>query len=148
MPHNETDMPQLSKNKLDAATRDEILKNFYFAVASLKQETDVALALDDLLTRTERLMIAKRIAAVFLLSQGWGLRDISKTLKMSTATILHLRAKSDGGKNGYALIINLLTARVKSRKFLERLERILGEILDFMPPQKYDTRRRWRSLSS
>lgn len=141
-------MPQLSKNKLDGATRDEILKNFYFAVASLKQEADVALALDDLLTKTERLMIAKRIAAVFLISQGWRLRDISRTLKMSTATILHLRAKADGGKNGYTLILDLLTARVKSRKFLERLERILGEFFDLTPPQKHDMRRRWRSLSS
>lgn len=141
-------MPQLSKNKLDAATRDEILKNFYFAVASLKQEADVALALDDLLTKTERLMIAKRIAAVFLLSQGWRLRDISRTLKMSTATILHLRTKADGGKNGYTFILDLLTGRVRSRKFLERLERILGEFFDLIPPQKHDMRRRWRSLSS
>ena len=139
-------MPQVSKNPIDKKTKQQIFDNFYGLVSKLIVKENIARVLGGLFTKTERIMIAKRIAAVILLSHGCSTRHISLTLKMSSATITKLKNEFEKGDKGLEEVARIFREDKKSNKVVEHLARILEEIIGFVPPQKYDMRSRWRSL--
>ena len=66
---------------------------------------------DSLFTKTERLMLAKRLAIALLLERGRSYKDISRVLKVSSVTIGLVRNNIMKGNQPYSdLIRNLLKA--------------------------------------
>lgn len=76
------------------------------SLAKLNHPSDVSLFAQDILTPTEKVMIAKRLAIALLLSRGWDQEAISKVLKVSTDTIHRLKISLRTGGRGYQKVIN------------------------------------------
>jgi len=100
-------MAQLSRFKLDRKTQNEILENFFKSFSDLRTNDQVQLFIDDLLTRTEKIMLSKRLAIAVLLHSGTSYQEIKTTLKVSGATIASVNNSLNQG-SGYTLVISKL----------------------------------------
>ncbi len=90
-------MPHISKKKLDQKIIDELEKHLYALVRNSGSQTRVRI-FEELLTKTETIMLAKRIGALLLLKKGLSLYKISRLLGMSPSTVERFKLAMDSGK--------------------------------------------------
>lgn len=100
-------MTQVSKFKLDKKTQDTLLKNLLTVISKLNKEDQTRLFLDDLLTRTEKIVLAKRLAIALMLESGKSYEEIKDILKVSSSTIGVINNRLNSG-SGYKLVISQL----------------------------------------
>lgn len=79
-------MPHLSKRKLDDKT-ERLLNSALFSLFSNLKTPQSERLITALLTDTERLMLAKRVGASLLISEGVSQKSISGSLKLSEETV-------------------------------------------------------------
>lgn len=136
-------MPHVSKNKLDQKTLYQISERLFSAIKHLKHEREVSQFFNDLLTKTERIMLAKRLAIVVMLEAHYPFKIISKALRVSEATVSNMRDRFDRGGDGYRLVFRRLEREKFWRDFFKSIEKILQP--DFLPP--ITGKGRWRNLN-
>src|SRR3990172_2758701 len=100
-------MTQVSKFKLDKKTQDNLLKNLLTVISKLNKEDQAKLFLDDLLTRTEKIVLAKRLAIALMLESGNSYIEIKDLLKVSSSTIGVINNQLNNGA-GYKMVIGRL----------------------------------------
>lgn len=96
-------MPHISSHPLGKNQIDRLNKDFSRLLASTVADTREQ-ALSELLTYTERLMIAKRLGMLLLISQGESTYYISKLLRVSPSTVARFEVKVEGGEFAKTLI--------------------------------------------
>jgi len=126
---------------LDKNIEREILSNLDWLFSQLKSQEDAHSFLQFILTREERLMLAKRVAALFLIHQGYHYSDVAEALKLTAATISKLRAMADIGVGEVAVIMQKLDQHEKSKRAGEKIEKTL-ETLGLMLSAKRSMRAR------
>ena len=89
-------MPHISSEPLAKQQVHQLNKNFVRILASTVSHTREQ-ALSELLTRTERLMIAKRLGMLLLISKGESSYHIGRKLRMSTSTVRRFEVKVEAG---------------------------------------------------
>ena len=109
-------MTQVSKRKLHPSTEEKIYNTFWEAISQLKSEKEIRLFLNDLLSPTEKTMLAKRLAIAALIMKGYTYDDIKDLLKVSQETIakvsLSVRANS-----GYQVAIGKIAKSEAVKEF-------------------------------
>lgn len=92
--------------RLSAKDKDELFIRFAQAVATLKNSTEVAEFIKDLLSEEEVWMLARRLKIAELLQEGFTYEQIRNSVKVSDTTIakVHLWLKTYG--NGYRTVIS------------------------------------------
>ena len=92
-------MPHISPKKVDDKNLKKIYQTLFSAITdkgiSKKQQE---LAFEELLTPTEKIMIGKRLVAVSMLSDGFSVYQVSKTLKLSETTVSKFKLKLEQGR--------------------------------------------------
>lgn len=103
---------------------------FINSIKNSRSKTEVISFLDDLLSPTEKTMLAKRVAiAYMLLENRYTHREISKTLKVSLGTIAKVHTTFATKGQGYQKIVgNLVTNKT--------IKNLLSEFLDLITPTK------------
>jgi len=129
-------MPHVSKKRLEKKLFLSLYNQFTSTV-SIQSKRKQAM-LGDLLTKTEKIMLAKRLAAVFMLLENASLYNIENTLNISASTAARFARNLDNGE--YAHIENFFGVKKKKKEFWETLEKIVRV---GMPPMG---RGRWRWL--
>jgi Trp operon repressor len=126
-------MTQVSRRPLAKEIEKRVFELFLEAVAEVKTKGQVEIFLKTLLSPTEKIMLAKRLAIAFLLYKGYGQRVISGWLKVSLTTVNHVSLifKTEGA--GYQLVIDKIVRSEKLAEFWQKIEGFIGEIL---PPPK------------
>jgi len=84
-------MPRVSPRPLKKEIEKEITANLGWTFSQLKSEPVAKDFLEDFLTDEERLMLAKRLAVVYLLKEGFSYGKISEALKITPVTIGKIR---------------------------------------------------------
>ena len=130
-------MPHISSKKLKKEVLNKLYNEFGKAFEKSARKSGTKFFLGDLLTKTEKIMLAKRFAVIYLLSQGVPVSYIAESLGMSYSTILRMSLKYDIGK--YALLLK--TLEKDKTDIWEILEKILRAGL---PPRA--GRGRWKFL--
>ena len=123
-------MPHVSKNELDKKTLGKIFGKLIAILSRAQNERKLSSILDELLTETEKVMLAKRLAIVLMLSGSTPQHRISEALKVSPSTVTRLSLAIEIGK--YDLIRNI------SKKDRVDLEKILWLLLTaggILPPR-------------
>lgn len=115
-------MPHVSRRKLHTSALDQLFDKLGQAVTKLKNRAEIDLFFNDLLTHTEKIMLAKRLAIVVLLEKGFTFAQISSVLKVSEGTIFLMRERLNRGGNGFRLIIQRLEKDRKIKEFFEKIE--------------------------
>lgn len=102
-------MPKfLQKVKLSADEREHLLFDFFKALASVKNPSESAQVITDLLSPAEADMVAKRLAIGRALLSGENYQAIIKKLKVSTNTIARVNAWLQESGEGFRLIFKRL----------------------------------------
>ncbi len=91
-------MPHVSSKKLKKEHLQKLYNEFSTALEKSAKKSWVKFFLNDFLTRTEKIMLAKRFAVIYLLSQNVPATYIAEALGMSPATIFRMSLKYDIGK--------------------------------------------------
>ena len=134
-------MTQVSKRYLSPNIQERMFEIFVNAISKAKYKSDVDGFLMDLLSPTERIMLAKRLAIAYLLvKKSWTHREISKILKVSLTTIQRVSLTLNIQGNGYRKIINSLLREEGVEAFMNRL----ADAITAIPPTKRDWKT-WRT---
>lgn len=134
-------MVQVSKIPLRREIEKRVFDLFLEAVGEVKEKSEVSVFLNDLLSPTERLMLAKRLSIALLLHKGYDQRTICQILKVSLGTVnkVSLLLKLEG--EGYRRMINKIIARGKMEEFWQKIDDFLTELV----PAKGRNWRTWRA---
>lgn len=115
-------MPHLSHNTISDKKKKE-LENRMVSLLSTTSTRTRKRVLAELLTRTEKLMMAKRLTLIYLVSKDIPTHTISRTLKMSSSTVAHFEQKIERGM--YKKTIIWLKQHDIENKFFE----LVGDLL-------------------
>jgi len=130
-------MPHISSKKLKQEHLQKLYNEFNSALEKSAKKSWTRFFLGDFLTHTEKIMLAKRFAVIFLLSRGIPVSYIAESLHMSETTIFRMYNKYDIGK--YSSILKIMSQENKNIWII--LEKILRAGL---PPRA--GRGRWKFL--
>jgi len=114
-------MPHISSKKLKKETLNKLYSEFGKAFEKSARKSETKFFLGDFLTKTEKIMLAKRFAVIYFLSQGVPVSYIAESLGMSPTTILKMSLKYDIGK--YSSLLK--TIRQEKKDIWKILEKIL-----------------------
>ncbi|OHA33567.1 MAG: hypothetical protein A2928_00850 [Candidatus Taylorbacteria bacterium RIFCSPLOWO2_01_FULL_45_15b] len=113
-------MPHISKKKLAGEIHRKIERDLFLYITKGTPRVDMQTVMRELLTQTEIMMLAKRLAVIFLISRGASLYEIQMTLAISPSTAARFLKDYEIGKFDH---LKLLLETPSSHKLLHRLIR-------------------------
>lgn len=118
-------MPQVSKIRLSKKTEKDLINSLTLVLSSISKKEDMLLFVDSLLTDTEKLMLAKRLAVIAFINNELTDSQISNALNITRMTVGKLRYFYEGrGKKGYSIALN----KINRDKNLQEFKKILSNI--------------------
>lgn len=130
-------MPHVSYRELKKENLQKLYGEFSAALERSAQKSWAKLFLNDFLTKTEKIMLAKRFAVIFLLSNNVPPSYIANSLKMSYSTIFRMSNKHNIGR--YSRLLKAV--KKENKNIWDILEKIIKAGL---PPRA--GRGRWKFL--
>jgi len=130
-------MPHISSKKLKKESLQKLYNEFNIALERSAKRSWAKFFLNDFLTRTEKIMLAKRFAVIYLLAKDVPTSYISEALCMSPATISRMSLKYEIGR--YSSLLRAI--KTEDKNIWVILEKILRAGL---PP--IAGRGRWKFL--
>lgn len=118
---------QVSKKKLNKTIEKQVFTIFYQVIADSKTPEEAQTLLQDLLSETERQVIAKRLAIALFLDKGRSYDNIKTTLKVSSATIASVQEQM--GSPGLQLAVNKVKAEEWADQWAGKISSLVGRIL-------------------
>ena len=112
-------MPHVSKKKLKKETLKQLDKKLVSTFESAYEGRAFAKVFRELFTQTEKIMFAKRLAIVFLLSKEIPQHRIVDILKVSPSTVAKMSLKLENGK--FETIIKTTKKKNELVNFIEFL---------------------------
>ena len=91
-------MPHISKQKLEQRVADEIYTKLLDHVIYRGSAKDRSLVYGELFTDVEKIMLAKRLAVICMLGEGFSFDDIQETVKVSPSTVARVWSAMQKGK--------------------------------------------------
>lgn len=135
-------MTQVSKYPISKEVADRIFEIFLKTLVRIRRETEAGEFISDLLTPTEKIMLAKRLAIAFLLEKGYDYRAIQKIIRVSAPTITSVNISRQYGSRGFR---QLITQIMKEEKLEEFFNSVAVKLLSF-PAQAGKGGGVWRYL--
>src|SRR3989338_9528747 len=99
----------------------------------LKSVEEARLLLGDLLTPTEKIMLAKRLAIAVLLAKDYDYRQINQVLKVSFTTILAVMKQQVIDGRGYRKAVDKILHKENLEEFFADLTKNIAKVLDPHP---------------
>lgn len=121
-------MAQVSKYPISDKVYKRILEIFFKTFVEIKTKGEAKQFMEDFLTPTEQIMLAKRLAIAFLLEKDYDFRTISKILRVSTTTIARVNLMRKYGGQGYQRMIKKLLREEKIKDFLLQVGESIAEV--------------------
>ncbi|PCI29755.1 hypothetical protein COB55_01620 [Candidatus Wolfebacteria bacterium] len=131
-------MPHVSQKKLSDQKNKEIYFDFLHIFTDKGTGHSRKKMLGELLTPTEKVMLAKRLAIVVLLHKGVSTYQIENALKVSPSTTARIRLQVEVGF--YNEISKYVSKKGSGKDFLDILEKV---IYAGMPPRVGGNRWKW-----
>jgi uncharacterized protein YerC len=99
-------MPRVSKSReLKASKKKKYINDYYSAVASLKNKSEVKSFFKDILTKEEELMLAKRFQIGVMYKLGYFWKEICDDVKVIDATVGRVISLVEGGRGWLKKIV-------------------------------------------
>jgi len=111
-------MTHVSRKKLADKTLRQILNTLLFVLSNTKEKEEMAQLLDAFLTKTEKIMLAKRLAIVYLLNEGVEETKIAESLNVTQATVSRIKLWYETKGSGYQVAVK----KIKKQKLLNNLK--------------------------
>ncbi|NQV88143.1 MAG: hypothetical protein HQ402_01120 [Parcubacteria group bacterium] len=131
-------MPHISQNKLEKETYYQIQDQFINLIASTKNKNKLQSLMKGLLTYTEKIMIAKRLAIIIMLQEDITEYEICHALKISSSTVGRIADNLEKGL--YKGVTDGYKNKKQKKEFWDFAEKIIQAGL---PPQG---KNRWKDV--
>lgn len=118
-------MTQISKSDLSPLVKSEIYNQLNHVVSECRDENEVELLFSELLTKTERIVIAKRLFIAVMLTKGYSYRDIRLVLGVSFPTVRSVQFWLEHGGKGYKQAVERILLEKKNIKILTVIDKII-----------------------
>jgi len=123
-------MSQVSKHFMNPKISNKVYEIFINSIKNTKSHEEVVGFLDDLLSPSEKTMLAKRVAIAYMLMEDkYTYEQISRTLKISYGTIAKIHSTFALRGEGYKKIIGNLILK-------KSIKNSLSEFLDLLSPDR------------
>ena len=120
-------MTQVSKYPISKKVADRIFDVFLKTLVEIKSNKEADEFISDLLTPTEKIMLAKRLAIAFLLEKNYDYRTIQKIIRVSAPTITSVNNARKYGSEGYKKLVAKIIKEEKLISFFdETVEKLLS----------------------
>lgn len=120
-------MTHVSRNPIEKDVYFHILDALIWLLSDLKSTQQMKQFLGDFFTKTERLMLAKRLALAGMIIEGYNDEVIHKVLKVSSATIYRMREKLDRGNEGLKKAMGRVLQKENLQEILEDVFKRRGD---------------------
>lgn len=112
-------MSQVSKYPISKAVAERMFEIFLKTFVKIKNDQEANQFISDLLTPTEKIMLAKRLTIAYLLERRYDYRTIQNIIKVSTGTISSVNLTRLYGSKGYKKLLNKIMNEEKLGNLLE-----------------------------
>lgn len=126
-------MAQISKKKLDRDIEKMLFDQLWTFMIKAKSTNRAKIVYGDLLTETEKLILAKRLAIALLLIRGKNTIQIRERVHVSYSTITTISAWLKNVKPETYKILNGMSKSKDWEQILDKLE----ELIDKLQPNPY-----------
>ena len=120
-------MPHVSKRRIEPQVRTSILDSLTLLVRDLDNKNDAENFLSSVISETERVMIAKRVVAAFLLRHSIESEKISELLKLTPGTVARLKLWIQTHQEGF----NVIFDKLEKQRRKDFAKEILYKLLDY-----------------
>ncbi len=152
-------MPHVSRYSLRKDIERELIETLLESIASARTKALAQELVADLLTPTEKIMLAKRILIAMLLEDGYTYFDIARVLKVTPTTINTIKTVLAKSGRGFRALHRLLQASRQARedaahreKRREELAETLRRVINMLrlpnPASKRDMHRWKKALGA
>jgi uncharacterized protein YerC len=131
-------MPHVSKRKLDPQALKKIFRFLLLALTEIKDTREMQFFLSSFLTKTEKLMLVKRLGVAYLLSEKVSEEKISEILCIGRPTVERIRLLLESEGKGYEIALRVL----KRSEIFEELKQVFADILEKIGDPYKEIRRR------
>ena len=114
-------MPHVSRIKLEQKVEKDLIKTLEFVLTKLTKEEEMNGFLLSLMTPTERLMIAKRLAMTVLLKEKMPDSHISATLNVTRGTVSRMQLFLEARGQGYDYALR----KLQNEKIMQEFKGVL-----------------------
>ncbi|MFC1647008.1 Trp family transcriptional regulator [Patescibacteria group bacterium] len=121
-------MGRISRRLLNEDVEDRLFEIFWEHLASLSTSGLIREFLESLLSQTEQVMIAKRLAIAVLLSRGYTYQRIDETLKVSKSTVATVDRQIISGAPGFKRAVKQVNKNRQKQEMWDKLEKLLISI--------------------
>lgn len=118
-------MSQISKTNLNPTIQKEMYNQFYWVISKCGNVKEVGSLLSELLTPTERTIIAKRLFIGVLLTKGYSYREIRSLLRVSFPTIRMVGFWLEHGGSGYKIAIERILGQDEFKNVLQLIDKTI-----------------------
>lgn len=115
-------MTKVSRIPLRSDVWDRIFNLFVDTTAGLKDKALLSSFIDDLYSPTEKIMLAKRLAAAVLLTKGHDYQSVGKILRISSPTIAKISLKIKYTQGGLKQVVEKIMAKESAQIFWKEIE--------------------------
>ena len=137
-------MAQVSRAPLKKEVYEEIVELLVKVVRESQREEEARALLEELLTPTERIMLAKRLGIALMLAKGYSYEEIREVLKVSKPTIGRVSLVLNyGEKGGYSRFVKRVMREEKVERFLNKVEDVILDAFSVSPSKGGST---WRAI--
>jgi len=137
-------MTHISRKRIKKGVATELADEFITFLTAAQTKRDARVLANELLSQTERVMLAKRLAIVVLLVRGYSFTQISDTLGVTRQTIVRIwRSTKDGQYDKIARYARKYTTHFKHQTAIDRF---INALHIAAPPRL--GKGRWRALGS
>lgn len=134
-------MGRVSKRVINKDLLRELEEQLTTLIASLNNQDEIKVFLDEFLTKEEKIMLGKRLILYMLIYKGLPSKQISNLLGMSYETIRWYKEIFEDKPEVFKQYIKKLINRERGRELWEKIEKIL-EPLDLALRAKTDMKAR------
>jgi len=134
-------MVQISKRKLSDKTLSKLFLLLFHTVGKKNKQEQFEKIINDLFSDTERIMIIKRVAIIYLLLKEIDQKTITDVLKVSSSTVSKYSITAKRGEG----IVSFFKRLLQKEKFVEFFDDVFYEL--FARPGIYgiNWERAWQS---
>lgn len=116
---------RISKRRINDKLLLKIYRLFFEVVSRFNSKDTFFEIIDDILYPTEKIMVAKRVAIIYLLTKEIPQNTIAETLKVSTGTVSRFAIIFHSKETK---VVRLLTSMIKKENVLNFLEDLWADL--------------------
>lgn len=122
-------MSQISKKHVNNKVVERIFEIFVDFLIAVNNSEKAEIFLDNLLTKTEKVVLAKRLSIAFLLVNGYSTEQIKYLLRVSSQTVWTVKTWLGHEGKGLVKIINEIKNNKKNKLTMKKFFIMLEELL-------------------